>query len=121
MPVKFAAKLVLGAAVPGGSAVVDLVGQLLDCVHETAKDQFEADEAKGVAEADLKRVEEMFDVLSGDMAKAMESVARLEKLPDLAAQQLDLLLKTDAGCQAALAKLNQLARASSVCMTRPTR
>jgi formylglycine-generating enzyme required for sulfatase activity len=37
-PVKFTAKLVVGAVVPGGSAVVDLVGQVLDCVHETAKD-----------------------------------------------------------------------------------
>ena len=68
----------LGAALPGGSAVVDLVGQLLDCIHETAKDQIELDEAQApaAAEADLKRVEEMFDVLSGDLAALTAQVGR---------------------------------------------
>jgi len=38
-PAKFIAKMDLGAVLPGSPAVVDLIGEILDCVHETAKDQ----------------------------------------------------------------------------------
>jgi tRNA A-37 threonylcarbamoyl transferase component Bud32 len=112
-PVKFAAKLVLGSVVPGGSAVVDLVGLALDCVHETVRDQIELDEAKmpAVSAADLQRLEDMLAVLGGgDLGGLMAKVAALESRPDLAAQTLALAQQNDARCQAALHKLDQLAR-----------
>jgi formylglycine-generating enzyme required for sulfatase activity len=111
-PVKFAAKLVLGAFVPGGSAVVELVGQLLECVHETAKDNLEIDESRlpAATEADRKRVEEMLGVLGGDLAGLTEQVAALEGLPDAALKILDAALITDDRCRAALHKLDALAQ-----------
>jgi hypothetical protein len=43
-PTKFAAKMILGAVVPGGPAVVGLVGEVLDCIHETTKDNLAIEE-----------------------------------------------------------------------------
>ena len=115
-PVKFAAKLVVGAFVPGGSAVIDLIGQALDCVHETVKDNIEIDESRlpaGTA-ADLKRVEEMLDVLGGDLAGLTEQIAALEGLPEAATKILYVALKTDDRCRAALHKLDALAQGFDV-------
>ena len=111
-PVKFAAKLVVGAIVPGGSAVVELVGQALDCVHETARDNLEIDEERlpAATAADLKRIEEMLDMLGGDLAALTEQIAALEGLPDAAMKILDIALKTDDRCRAALHKLDALAQ-----------
>ncbi|HWG43760.1 MAG TPA: hypothetical protein VN688_13310 [Gemmataceae bacterium] len=60
-PAKFAAKLALGAMLPGSPAVVELVCGVLDCVHETAKDTLEFDAAKmrAASAADLQRVEQV--------------------------------------------------------------
>ena len=111
-PAKFAARLVLGAVVPGGSAVVDLIGQALDCVHETAKDNLEIDEERlpAATAADLKRLEEMLDVLGGDLAGLTEQITALEGLPDAATKILDVALKTDDRCRVALHKLDALAQ-----------
>jgi len=114
-PVKFAAKLVLGSVVPGGSAVVELVGAALDCVHESVRDQielFELDEAKmsAVSAADLQRLEGVLDILGGDLGALTAQMAALEHLPEVAKRQLDVALATDERCKAALHKLDQLAR-----------
>ena len=111
-PVKFAARLVVGAFVPGGSAVVDLIGQALDCVHETVKDNLEIDEERlpAATAADLKRLEELLDVLGGDLAGLTEQIAALEGLPEAATKILDVALKTDDRCRAALHKLDALAQ-----------
>ncbi len=118
-PVKFAAKLVVGALVPGGSAVVTLVEAALDCVHETAKDNLEIDEDQlpAATAADLKRVEEMLDVLGGDLAGLTEQVAALEGLPEAATKILDAALKTDDRCRAALHKLDALAQVRGEILT----
>jgi hypothetical protein len=42
-PVRFAAKHVIIAAVPGGSLVANMVDKVLECVQETAEDQEQAD------------------------------------------------------------------------------
>ncbi len=110
-PVKFAAKLIVGS-LPYGSVAVDLVGQVLDCVHETVKDQIEFEEGKlpPAAAADMKRVEDILDMLAGDLAEVMAKVAAKENQPAEAAQVLKLALATDEHCKAALHKLDQLAR-----------
>ncbi len=115
-PVKFAAKLVLGSVVPGGSAVVDLVGLALDCVHETVRGQIELDEAQMLATtaADLQRLEGVLDILSGDLGPLTAQMAELEQLPEVAKQQLDVALATDDRCRAALGKLDSLARGFDV-------
>ncbi len=115
-PAKFAAKLVLGAVVPGGSAVIDLVGAALDCVHETVRDQIELDEARmpAATTADLQRLEGVLDLLGGDLGALTAQMAALEQVPDLAKQQLDVALATDDRCRAALGKLDGLARGFDV-------
>jgi formylglycine-generating enzyme required for sulfatase activity/predicted Ser/Thr protein kinase len=115
-PVKFAAKLVLGSVVPGGSAVVELVGLALDCVHETVRDQIEFDEAKmpRATAADLQRLEGVLDILSGDLGALTAQMAALEQLPEMAKQQLDVALATDDRCRAALGKLDVLAKGFDV-------
>jgi hypothetical protein len=115
-PVKFAAKLVLGAVLPGGSAVVDLVGQALDCVHEAAKDNLEIDEKRlhAATAADLKRLEDVLAVLGDELAGLTARVAKLESLPDAAAKTLDATLQTDDQCRAAVGKLDVLAQGFDV-------
>jgi serine/threonine protein kinase len=115
-PVKFAAKLVLGSVVPGGSAIVELVGLALDCVHETVRDQIEFDEAKmpRATAADLQRLEGVLDLLSGDLGALTAQMASLEQLPEVAKQQLDVALATDDRCRAALGKLDVLAKGFDV-------
>ena len=111
-PAKFAAKLVLGSVVPGGSAIVDLVGLALDCVDETARDQIQLAEAKmsAVSAADLQRLEGVLDILNGDLGALMAQMAALKHVPELAKETLALARKNDAGCQAGLHKLDEVAR-----------
>ena len=52
----------------------------------------------------------MLDVLGGDLAGLTEQIAALEGLPDAATKILDVALKTDERCRAALHKLDALAQ-----------
>jgi hypothetical protein len=106
-PTRFATKMILSATLPGSPAIVEL-----DCVHETAKDNPELDESRlpAATQEDLKRVEDIIDVLTGDLATLMAQVATLEALPDVAAQVLDVALAADERCRAALGRLDHLAR-----------
>jgi serine/threonine protein kinase len=106
-PAKFAAKMILGAALPGGSAVVDLVGEVLDCVHETAKDNLAVEQASA---ADLQRVEEVLAVLVEELNPLMAQMTALADLPEMAAQVLDTVLATDDHCRQAMHRLDHLAR-----------
>jgi molecular chaperone DnaK len=106
-PAKFAAKMILGAALPGGSAVVDLVGEVLDCVHETAKDNLTVERA---STADLQRVEEILAVLANELNPLMAQMTALADLPEKAAQVLDAAMATDEHCRQALHRLDHLAR-----------
>src|SRR5262245_47134128 len=87
-PVKFAAKCLLGAALPGSPAVVEMVTAALDCVHETAKDRHEFDRTRlppATAE-DMKRAGEMLDVLGNEMQTLLGQLTTLERVPQLAEQ-----------------------------------
>jgi hypothetical protein len=106
-PAKFAAKMILGAILPGGSAVVELVGEALDCAHETAKDNLAVEKASA---ADLQRVGQVLDVLCRDLATLMTQLTQLEQLPDIARQMLDTALATDERCRQAAHRLEDLAR-----------
>src|SRR5262245_5049709 len=112
-PAKFAAKQILNAVLPGSPAVVELVGQALDCAHETAKDQFEVDEARlpPATAADLNRVEEVIGILAGDLQTLVAQVGRLDQWPDAVAALLEGALATGgASLQAALKRLDDVAR-----------
>jgi hypothetical protein len=100
-PAKFAAKLILGTVVPGSGEVIELIDKALDCAHETVRDNLDA------SPADLERLEEMLDVLLGDLQPLMAKLARLEQLPDLARERLDLALATDDVCRRSARTLEQ--------------
>ena len=122
-PVKFAAKLVVGAVVPGGSAVVALVDAALDCVHETIRgpDRDGRDEDACATAADLQRLEGVLDILSGNLGALTAQMAAIERLPEVAKQQLDVALATDDRCRAALGKLDELAKGFDVLRRRNTK
>ncbi len=111
-PAKFAAKLILGAVVPGGPAVVQLVGEVLDCVHETAKDNLAIDEKRmpAATPADLQRVEEILDVLNGSLEFLMAQVVALADVPQAAQKAVDAALVTDQRCRDAVRRIDNLAR-----------
>ncbi len=110
-PAKFAAKMILGSVLPGSPVVVELVSEILDCVHETAKDQLTFEDRPLAATAeDLRRVEDMLAVLANDLAPLMAQVAAFEDMPDRAAKLLDVAMATDERCQTAVRRLDQLAR-----------
>jgi hypothetical protein len=111
-PTKFAVNLTLGTLLPGSPAVVELILGILDCVHETAKDNLEFHTAKMpvASAADLQRVEQVLDVLNGDLAALMAQLAQLEQVPDIARKMLDSALATDERCRQAGHRLEDLAR-----------
>jgi formylglycine-generating enzyme required for sulfatase activity len=98
---KFAAKLVLSATVPGSPAVVELVEKALDCAHETTRDNLEA------TSADLNRLESTLDVLLGELHPLMDKLRRLQHVPDIARELLELALATDDVCRRSAYTLEQ--------------
>ena len=111
-PTKFAVNLTLGTLLPGSPAVVELILGVLDCVHETAKDNVEFNSAKmpAASAADLQRIEQVLDVLNGDMAALMAQLTQLEQVPDFARKILETALATDDRCRQAAHRLEDLAR-----------
>jgi hypothetical protein len=109
---KSAARVVLDAVLPGSPAVVELVGQALDCVTQTTRDNWaiNSDREPSGSSADRDRLGEVMDVLSGDLASLVAQVAALEAMPDAARQVLNTALATDDRVQSALDKLVGLAR-----------
>jgi type II secretory pathway component PulF len=90
-PAKYVAKAVVGFAVPGSGPVLDLIDRLIDCAHETAKDNLDA-----LASAeDLQCVEKMFDVLLGDLRGVVETLKGLERLPDEGRKTLAAALRAE--------------------------
>jgi formylglycine-generating enzyme required for sulfatase activity len=110
-PIKFAAKTILGAVLPGSPAVVELVSKVIDCARETSKDLIDYDQSRepAMTPADVKRVEAILDLLAGDLHALVAQMAELEDLPEVALRQLDVALRTDARSQEALGKLEDLA------------
>jgi TPR repeat protein len=100
-PAKFAAKLILGATVPGSPAVIELIQQALDCAHETTKDNLDA------TPADLARLESALDVLLGEFQPLMDKLRRLEPVPDIAREMLETALATDEACHQSARLLEQ--------------
>lgn len=110
-PIRFAAGIVLNAALPESPAVVQLVEKVLECVHETAKDNYAFDESKlpACTSAEFRQIEDILDILGGDLQELLTKLAPLETLPDTALRVLEVSLRTDRNCQVAVTKLDVLA------------
>ena len=89
---------------------MDLVGKVLDCVRETSKDVIDYDASRpAMTSEDVERVEAILDLLADDLQSLVAQLAALEEMPDMARQQLDIVLRTDKRCRQALRKLEDLA------------
>src|SRR5262249_49308493 len=110
-PAAFAVRHVLEAVLPGSPALIELVGQVLDCARETSAGQFDLDESglPAIGGSDLKCVEDVLDVLGSDLQTLLAQVAAFEKAPELADQVLEVALATDDRCRVAVRRLCQLA------------
>jgi formylglycine-generating enzyme required for sulfatase activity len=96
-PAKFVAKSIIGVAVPGSAPVMELIDKLIDCAHDTAKDNLD----DFASREDLVRVEKMFDRMLDDMQDVVEHLRRLEDVPDLARKTLYAALRSEEHCLAA--------------------
>ncbi len=108
---KFAAKTILGAVIPGSPAVIDLVEQAFDAAQKSAQDEWEMNLSKSIqttAENQV-RLEEMLDVLGGELQYLFAQMASLEQMPDLAQQMLAVARANDARCLEAVQKLDFIA------------
>jgi serine/threonine-protein kinase len=110
-PARFAVAQVLHGVLPGCPTVADLMGRVLDCARETPQGQYELDEARlpALMAADRERVEQVLDVLAGDLQTLLAQVAALESLPAAVQKVMEAALATDPRCQAAAARLSDLA------------
>lgn len=110
-PVRFAVGLILKATLPSGSAFAALIEKVFECVHETAKDEYDFDESKlpSVSECDFLRIEQILDILGSDLRELLEKVCLLEQVPERAAQILEVALQTDQSCMVAVSKIDALA------------
>src|SRR5262249_19527453 len=93
---RFAAATVLGAALPGGAAVLALADKALDAA------QTAGGAAVAAGDADLQRLGEVFAVLDGELALLMAQVAALQGLDAVALQVLDTTFRADDKLQPAL-------------------
>ncbi len=104
-PAKFVAKQIVGVAVPGSAAVLELIEKAIDCAHETAKDNLDAIAPR----EDLGRLEAMFDAMLGDLQDVVEHLRRLEDVPDLARKTLVTALRNEEHCLAAARAIQEQA------------
>ena len=105
-PVKFAAKLVLGSVVPGGSAVVELVGLsgwTAFMKPSGTRSSWTRPRCRRCRRPTFQRLEGVLDILSGDLGAAFDGPdgGAGTALPEVARQQLDVALATDDRCRAA--------------------
>jgi len=108
--VRFGAKVALNVLMPGSGVAVDLVNQVLECVHETAKDNYNFDPSRlpAATPQDLARVEQILDVLAGDLQLILAQVSALEAFPAAAKRIVEVAAATDRSCQIAITKLDEL-------------
>ena len=102
-----------GLRVPwGGAGVAGLVNKAFDSAEKKAQDDWEINLAKQVeaSAAELERLGEILDLLSGDLSFVTAQVARMERMPEVATQLVETALATDSRCQEAAKRLETLAR-----------
>ncbi len=104
-PAKFVAKTIVGIVVPGSGSVIDLIENVIDCAHETAKDNLQA----LASLQELERLEKMFDLTLGDLQEIVEQLRLLEDVPDLARKTLARTLALEPRCLAAAKALQEQA------------
>ena len=102
-PAKFVARTIVGVAVPGSGPVLELIEKLIDCAHETARDNLETLASR----EDLQRIETMFDVLLGDLQGVVEHLRHLEQVPHIAQETLTTTLSVKQQCLAAARTLRE--------------
>ncbi len=104
-PAKFVAKMIIGSTVPCSQPVLELIDKLLDCAHETARDNL----ATLAPPEDLAHIEKMFDVLLGELQGVVEHLKHLELVPTIAQETLTVALSMKPHCLVAAKMLREQA------------
>src|SRR5690349_20232481 len=87
--IRFTTKLVLSNVLPAGSAVAELVDHGLALIQKSinqgqgqqADQEAQANRELKASPADLRRLEEIFDKLGGDLSPLMQQLAHLKDVP----------------------------------------
>jgi hypothetical protein len=81
---KFAASTLLGAVLPGSPAVISLVEMAFDAAQQSGQDVWEINVAKQLQTTaeNQARLEQLLDVLSGDLQKYIAKIAYIKQMPD---------------------------------------
>lgn len=101
-PVRFAARAVLGAVVPGIPAAVELVVGLFDAADPATAGP---DPTPAAAADDRRRAADLLDALAGEFAELVARVAALEGEADAASRVIEAALTSDPGCRAGVERL----------------
>ena len=98
-PAKFAAKLLLGAVLPGSPEVVALLGHVLDCAHETVKDQPNHPVATGTVKdqpdqpaltgKDIQGIQRVLNILDSDLNQLTSHVEEHNESEAVAKQAVE--------------------------------
>jgi RNase P subunit RPR2 len=91
---------------------VSFVEKAFDTAQKTAHDQWELDLSKQVQTTaeNQARLEELLDVLGGELQNLFERVAGLERMPELARQLIEESRERDAAFRDAVGKLDAVAK-----------
>ncbi len=106
-PARFGVKHIIANAFPGGNVAGELIDRVLECVHQTAKDQEEneANTRNLASEEELQRVGEVLDEVNGKLSKLMDQITFMDGLPDAANQVIRFALATDDAVREGFANL----------------
>lgn len=101
-PVRFAAKAVIGAILPGTPWIIDLVAGLFDAADSNSP---ASDLTTSTPLADRRRIGALLGVLDDELGELLARVAAMEGQADAARRAVDAALASDARCRAAMERL----------------
>ncbi len=109
---KFATKTTLNVLLPGSGEVVELVGELIECAHETARDQWDFDQKRAeelARRTDQERLERILHLLADDLKGVLGIVSGFVDQPTVARQVVERSVQHDEKIQHVQSLLRDLA------------
>ena len=106
---KFATRVILGT-IPGGAVLIPVTDEIFDAAGDAAQDNWEQNVSDQIqlTSDNVARLDQVLDILSGDLQYLMAQIASLQQTPELAARLLEVAKENDDRCQVAFAKLDTI-------------